>query len=650
MKKNIIIGIISFLLVGPPLYAQSETDSLKELLTTTTTSDLQEAEIAIQLAKKYLFSDAKASLRYAYLAYEAALRSENPQAINAALLQIGNVYAYEQAYHTAIEYYRDILRNLKNCQCTSLEAETCMFLGQTFSDIKQYDSALVYLNKARELQESIATDSVKKSTLLLFLSKAELNKNMFDSAYVYLLRALHWYQRTGDTSSIVNAMSYLANYYDRMDDYDKELQILEKVYTISSMAGYHSFLCRINQKMAETALKKHQPTKAIQYLRKNVPCLQDQNLPDIKARHLRLLAEYHADIGNYEKAIEYMYQLKTYNDSLQKEQLATIKDLFDIRYDMETKIKSLSLLKRDNQIRDLNYRKNIFFKNISFLALIFVVLIFIILFYLYLVSKRSHKQLLETNKKLEAVHKKLAQKQQQQQQENQIRNKLFMILAHDLINPFNALLGFAELLSEEIHNFERKDIKRHSEFIFQAAKQLHFLLENLLQWARIQTGRVQFQPAYIDMNKTIRDITELYRYSAEKKKITLVVETSNDLIVYADEILITVVLRNLIHNAIKYTEKLGVITVKASRQDNKVTVEIIDTGCGISEEDKKKLFNLEYHFTRKGTSGEEGTGLGLIICKEFLAFHSAVLTVESTLGKGSRFAFSLPVKNKSNQP
>ncbi len=649
MKKNIIIGIISFLLVGLPLHAQSEVDSLKELLATTTT-DLQEAEIAIQLAKRYLFSDAKASLRYAYLAYEAALRSGNIKAINNALLQIGNVYAYKQAYHTAIEYYRDILKNLKNCQCTSLESETAMFLGQTFSDIKQYDSALVYLNKAQALQESIPTDSIKKSPLLLFLSEAEINKNIYDSAHVYLYKALHWYQSSRDTSGIVSAMSYLADYYDHLGRYDKELQILKEIYDISAKAGYHSYLCRINQRLAQTSLKKHDPAQAIIYLRKNVSCLKTKNLPEIKAQHLRLLADYHAYIGNYEKAIDYMEQLKSYTDSLQQEQLANIKDLFGIRYDMETKIKSLSLLKRDNQIRELNYRKNIFFKNVSFLALIFVVIIFVILFYLYLVSKRSHKQLLETNKKLEAVHEKLAQKQQQQQQENQIRNKLFMILAHDLINPFNALLGFAELLSEEIHNFERKDIKRHSEFIFQAAKQLHFLLENLLQWARIQTGRVQFQPAYIDMNKTIRDITDVYRYSAEKKKITFVVETSNDLIVYADEILITVVLRNLIHNAIKFTEELGVITVKASRHDNKVTVEVIDTGCGISDEDKKKLFNLEYHFTSKGTSGEEGTGLGLIICKEFLAFHSAELTVESTSGKGSRFAFSLPVKNKSNQP
>ncbi len=649
MTGKLITGILTLIYLSLPLQAQTrEIDSLKELLTTNI-SDTLETKIANKLARKHLFTNPKESLRYAYLAYEAALKSGNPEAINKALLQIGNVYSLKQAYNTAIEYYHTILDNIEDCHCPELESETNMFLGQTYNDLKEYDSALVYLRRAETLwkKKQIKRDSSIKNTLYLFIGEAKMNKKAYDSSFSYITRALEGFRTVKDTSGIVNAMNYLASYWDHLGSYDKEKEVLNEIITLCQQAGYYTFLCRLYHELAATCMKMNKPSEAIVYLRKSALCLKVHHQPSIIGDNLALLSEYYAAVGNYTKAIDYNEKHIAFTDSLQKVQLKTVKELFDIRYDMETKIKSLSLLKRDNRIRNLTYKKNLFYKNISSLLLIFFALIFFILFSIFLINKRSHRELLETNRKLEAVHKKLEQKQQQQQQENQIRNKLFMILAHDLINPFNALLGFAELLSEEIHNFERKDIKRHSEFIFQAAKQLHFLLENLLHWARIQTGRIQFQPAYLDLNKTIRDVTEVYRYSAEKKKITLMVNTTNELIVYADESLISVVLRNLIHNAIKYTDELGVVTIEASRREDHVEVSVTDTGCGIPEEDKKKLFNLEHHFTRKGTSGEEGTGLGLIICKEFLAFHSSSLTIESTPGEGSRFSFTLPVKDKN---
>ena len=219
-----------------------------------------------------------------------------------------------------------------------------------------------------------------------------------------------------------------------------------------------------------------------------------------------------------------------------------------------------------------------------------------------------------------------------------------MILAHDLINPFNALLGFAGLLSEEMQEYSRKEIKRHSEFIYQSSKQLHFLLENLLQWARIQTGRFKFMPSYVEVNKILRDVTDSHKFMADKKKIKLSVDTADNMIVYADDTMITVILQNLIHNAIKYTGEGGSVKIKGTLKKDRVTISVCDTGCGISKEEIDKLFMLEHHFTRKGTSGEQGTGLGLIICKELLALHHSTLEVESNLDKGSCFSFSLMQK------
>lgn len=644
MTGKILTGIF-LICLSLPLRAQTnEVDSLKEILSKKV-SDTVEVRVGLKLAQEYLFTNREESLRYAYIAYEAALKTGNIKAINQALLDIGNVYSVENAYNTAMEYYMSILKNVGKCNCKDLISKAYMQLGQTFIELKQYDSAQVYLTRAAELMRN--HNQRLMHTNLLFISDAELNTGQYDSAYKHIQESLDWFTRNKDIRGQVIAMQYLAGYYDRLGDYNEEENVLLEMIPLSRKAGYNAFLCRLYSMLAATCLKKKEPSKAHTYLNKSTACLKKHDLPKVRLKNMKLFSEYYATTGNYDKAIEYTNNYLDLNDSLRTVQLNNVKKLFDIRYDMETKIKSLALLKKDNHIRELTYKKNLFFKNITRILLIFFVVIFLILFYVYLEQKRSHKKLLEANRKLETVHKELEKKKLQQEQENQIRNKLFMILAHDLINPFNALLGFAELLSEEIHNFERKDIKRHSEFIFQAAKQLHFLLENLLHWARIQTNRIQFQPTYFEMNKAMRNVAEMYRYMAEKKQINLMLQYTDDLIVYGDENMITVVLRNLLHNAIKYTDKLGVVTMEATRQDGQVTVSVTDTGCGLTEEDKKKLFNLEYHFTRKGTSGEEGTGLGLIIIKEFLSYHSSSLKIESSPGEGSRFSFSLAVTNKT---
>ncbi len=648
MKGKIFIGIWIIISLGLPLQTRAnDIDSLKEILNTKI-PDTLEAQIAGQLAREYLFSDEKRSLRYAYLAYEAALRTGNSKMISQAILDIGNVYSVENAFHTSMEYYKEILEKTKNCKCNEIKIKANMQLGQSYINLQKYDTALIYLNKALKLARN-AQQHRLENTILLFTGDVETHLGRYDSAYRHIRQPITWFTQNKDTMGLVVSLLYLADYYDKRGNYQQEEMILHNILLLTQQNSYKGFICRLYNKLATVSLKKKELSKTLTFLNKSDSCLTKYDLPKVRSKNLEIWSDYYAALHDYGKAITYTQKYLDSQDSLQTIQLNKVKELFDIRYDMETKIKSLSLLKKDNRIRELTYRKNRDLKELTGILLIFLAIIFIFLFYLFLKNKISHNKLLKTNRQLEEVHQQLENQKKQLEQENQIRNKLFMILAHDLINPFNALLGFAELLSEEIHNFERRDIKRHSEFIFQAAKQLHFLLENLLHWARIQTHRIQFQPSYFELNKTIRDVTEIYRYMAEKKEINLVLQYADDLIVYADEAMITVVLNNLIHNAIKYTGKLGVVTVEAGHQDDRVYVSVTDTGCGIAEDDLKKLFNLEYHFTRKGTSGEEGTGLGLIIIKEFLSYHSSSLTIESTPGQGSRFSFSLPVTKKNNE-
>ncbi len=647
MKGNRLIFVLCSLLYvfSLPVGAQKiqkEIDSLKDILGEAVPVRV-EAEIAGRLADKYLLSNLKESLRYAYIAFEAAKKTGDPRLINKTLMTIGNVYSFGNTYSIAMEYYQQILDNHDLCSCPGIEGEAHMYLGQDFNYMGRPSKALYHLLRADTLLRLAGKEKAQHINNL-FIAEAFMKEHQYSKALQVLQRALQWITAQRDTSALINSFFVLSNIYRNNGDLSREREILTELLSLARKRRNIRAACKAENRLAENALLRHDLKEAFRYLKKVKTCLEKENMQALQQKNLDLWAEYYGQIGHYEQAIALKDLSQQLDDSIRQAHLREVRELLDIRYNTESKFRSLELLKQDNHIRELIFKRNLFYKNISRLLLLFFGLIFLILLIIFFVRYRAHRHLLETNRQLEKVHVELARKQEQMNKENQVRNKLFMILAHDLLNPFNALLGFAELLSEEIHNFERRDIKRHAEFIFQAAKQLHFLLENLLQWARIQTGRVSYQPAYFELHKLIRDVTEMYRYMAEKKKITLMDNHPDDLIVYADETLISVVLRNLVHNAIKYTGETGVVTLEAFSQGDHVTVTVSDTGCGMTQEEQEKLFNLEYHFSRKGTSGEEGTGLGLIISKEFLEIHGSSLTLESRPGEGSRFSFSLRKK------
>jgi signal transduction histidine kinase len=169
------------------------------------------------------------------------------------------------------------------------------------------------------------------------------------------------------------------------------------------------------------------------------------------------------------------------------------------------------------------------------------------------------------------------------------------------------------------------------------------LLENLLQWARTQTDRIQYNPDYFKLAEIIDQNIELSKASAENKHITLISQVDCDSTVFADKNMINLVVRNLISNAVKFTEEKGIVTVGCEiKRNDQMRVYIADTGIGISEQNIKKLFRIDEYFSTSGTAGEGGTGLGLIICKEFIEKNKGKLNIESKLGEGTTFTFVLP--------
>jgi signal transduction histidine kinase len=240
------------------------------------------------------------------------------------------------------------------------------------------------------------------------------------------------------------------------------------------------------------------------------------------------------------------------------------------------------------------------------------------------------------------AEEKLEEHAKQLQKLNFTKDKFFSIIAHDLRNPFHSILGFTELLAKNWGGFDDEKKQEFNGLIYESAQYAHNLLENLLQWSRTQTDRIKYTPSRLSLAKIINDTMNVLNATLIKKGLTFSSDVDKEIYVTADKNMLETVIRNLLNNAIKFTASGGSINVSASETGKLVSLSITDTGVGIKPDDISKLFQFDEFHTTAGTAGEPGTGLGLIICHEFIKRHGGKITVKSEPGKGSSFSFTLP--------
>lgn len=228
---------------------------------------------------------------------------------------------------------------------------------------------------------------------------------------------------------------------------------------------------------------------------------------------------------------------------------------------------------------------------------------------------------------------------------NATKDKFFSIIAHDLKNPFAAIIGFADLLKDNVQKYDSIKLEAILTHIYTSSSMAHELLENLLVWAQSQKGTIEFHPENFDFKALIIGNINFVIKQAFKKQVLIETTIRETIPVFADKNMLNTVVRNLLTNAVKFTHPQGKVTIGASVYPAYIEVSVADTGLGIRDEIKTKLFRIDEHITSKGTDNEKGTGLGLILCKEFVEKHGGRIWVESKLNAGSVFYFTIPKNN-----
>lgn len=226
---------------------------------------------------------------------------------------------------------------------------------------------------------------------------------------------------------------------------------------------------------------------------------------------------------------------------------------------------------------------------------------------------------------------------------NDDKDRFITIISHDLKSPFNALLGFLSLLTNNLHKYEISKIERQLNIISTSANNVYKLLEEILLWAQSQSGKLPYNPLYLSFSEICDEVLSELKLFADNKNIQINKFVPDNLSVYADLYMLKTILRNIISNAVKFTGKNGHVIIETEPGKYFVTVKVIDSGTGIAPERLQNLFNYSQIMSDKGTENETGTGLGILICKEFINKHGGKLWVESEVGKGSKFNFTLPL-------
>lgn len=225
---------------------------------------------------------------------------------------------------------------------------------------------------------------------------------------------------------------------------------------------------------------------------------------------------------------------------------------------------------------------------------------------------------------------------------NATKDRLFSVIGHDLRSPFNSIIGFSQLLAKQVKKKDYEGLEEYARIIQNSSQKTMDLLTNLLEWSRSQSGNIEFNPEYFELIHIIQEAVELSKDSARQKSITLTLNLPHNLTVFADKAMINTIVRNLISNGIKFTHPGGEITLSTRKSDKQLVVSVADTGTGIHPENLDKLFRIDATQSKPGTQKESGTGLGLLLCKEFAEMNGGRIWAESTPGEGSTFSFAIP--------
>lgn len=527
---------------------------------------------------------------------------DKPTVFN-TLLNIGIMYDNNKDFGKCLKYYFEAMQYADEIDKASL-ALLQSYIAEVYLTLKNNEKAEEYLQKAIENSE-LSGDT--KSLIWAFssLGYIELDRKNFNKAENYFLESLKLARHIDYKLEIIHSLTDLGKFYSQTNNLGLAEKYLSEAFNLSN----------------------------------EMKSLTDLN---IIYRELSLLS---AKNQNYKKAYEYHQKYKELSDSLfvisNNERIAEI----ETRLDLKQKERETELLKHENELqRKIIHSQKLIALVIALLALASIIFIWVLL--------RNRNKILKTKDQLLIKHEEIDNHRKEISDKNEVlaglnatKDKFFSIIAHDLRNPIAAFVNISDLLEQDYDKLTEADKKEIISQMNVSSKNLIRLLENLLTWARLSNNKIQVYPENLVMKDVIESSVYPYLQAAQNKKIRINVQVPDDLTIETDKFMVQTIIGNLINNAIKFSNQHTEINISLASSNGAYKLFVKDKGIGIEESELRNIFVLGKVSTGRGTHGEVGTGLGLVLVKDLVEKLNWQIEVKSKVNAGSEFIVTIPNEN-----
>jgi len=647
MVKRKILTIHFFLLVIFLLpqtgYSQPEEtiDSLLHILRVT--HDANKINVYKELSWKLRNNNPSSAYKYAYDALQLAVKLHNKDEEAAIYNYLGVIRRNQNEYSKALEYFFKALTLAERIKNKTEIGYAYNNIGDIYARQKNDSLALIHFQKAFNIFEK-TKNKTGQAYVFNQMSLVYINLQKFDEAIYYINKTIELRNEIKDHIGIAVCYRNMGDVYMMQSDYKKanefyikSLVIDKKINAFLGLAYTYNHIGQLYSKMGFFDMAIPYLDSAL-HMGEKIKSLEVQNIAS------RELGYVYAQMNDFRKAYFYTDRHKNLNDSLINLEAGSRITQLTMQYNFEKQQEEVER-KNEQELKKQHLIRNILLTGIS----VTLIIILLILRYNFIVRK-SRKELQLKNILIEEQKEELIQKNTQLienekiiRQANATKDKFFSIIAHDLKSPFSSIFGFSNLLYSEFESFDQKSQKEYLFNISQVSENAYKLLQNLLEWARSQTGQIDYSSEEINIGLLVNDNITLLNSIATNKEIILKNNINFQTYAMGDTNMVNTVIRNLISNAIKFSFKGGTVTVSCEEMNDFLQISVADSGIGLTEEEKKNLFRIDVKFKKDGTEKEKGTGLGLILSKEFVERNGGEIWVESQKNVGSTFIFTLPV-------
>jgi signal transduction histidine kinase len=604
------------------------------------------------------------AIDYNYEAYIIAEQSNIPKGLAKSYLQFGELYIKTKDYDKASQYN---LLGLKFCEDrndTDIKYKFMLLLAKVYFSIGNYEDAEKYLLNA--ISETIERSDINIiAELKLYLSKIYIETNQLDKAEMNLLSIEKLSSKINNTLFIEIYRELISLYIIKKDDLEALKYALSALENIKKIED--KFLkAEIKLITSRLLINMDNLVEAKKYLELLSDYISNTDNLLHKAEYFDLYSRIYEKSNDYKSAFEMKKNyIKIKDKIIAESKITAINDALK-KYESEKKDNENKMLKENLETSE-KLKEMTTYIGIGILFVAVLVGIFAVLLYRRAAKERKmntllqdknteiesqkfkleslNRELVDRNVEIEEINQNLIKSEAESRELNATKDKFLSIIAHDLKNPIAGIMLTSELLVNYYDRLDKEKLELKLKEINTTSVKLKDLLDTLLEWARASTGNIPYSPFDIEIDSILKNLGHLFSANLINKNITFTVENDTKCKVIADEKMLDTILRNLVSNAIKFTPEGGIITISTEEVANKLVINIKDTGVGIPEDKIPYLFSMSSNYSTLGTKKEKGTGLGLLLCKEFIEINNGTIEVSSIVGEGTVFAVSL---NKAN--